>query len=160
MENQYLHEVSITAIIVKDGKYLITRRSKDKRKFPGMWTVPGGRLEVSDYVNLPKDTNHHWYNVLEKVLRREVKEEVNIEIDQIEYITSMTMTVGEYPTLIVSCIAEYVAGEIELQEEEADKYEWVSLEEAKDYDLIEGIYDELVMAENYRKGIKSEWKKF
>ena len=48
--NQYLHEVVITAIIVKDGKYLITRRSLGKKRFPGMWTVPGGKLETKDYL--------------------------------------------------------------------------------------------------------------
>jgi len=70
--------VAITAIVVKDDKYLITRRSKEKRRFPCMWTVPGGRLEVSDYIDIPKDTKDAWYNVLEKTLKREVKEEVDI----------------------------------------------------------------------------------
>src|SRR5665213_2353499 len=41
MENKYLHEVVMTAIIIKDGKYLITRRSPNKKRFPSMWTVPG-----------------------------------------------------------------------------------------------------------------------
>ena len=41
--NQYLHEVAITTIVVKDNKYLITRRSLNKKRFPGMWTVPGGK---------------------------------------------------------------------------------------------------------------------
>ncbi len=160
MDNQNLHEIAITAIIVKDDKYLITRRVKTKKKFPGMWTVPGGRLEVSNYINSPKDTSHHWYNVLEKVLRREVKEEVNIEIDHIEYLTSMAMIAKDNPVLIISCIADYASGQIKLQEEETDKFAWVSLEEAKKYDLIDGIYHELIMAENQRKGIKSEWKRF
>lgn len=31
-KNQYLHEVAITAIIVKDGKYLIVRRAPSKKK--------------------------------------------------------------------------------------------------------------------------------
>ena len=35
-KNQYLHEVAITAIIVKDGRYLITRRSANKKRFPGI----------------------------------------------------------------------------------------------------------------------------
>ena len=73
------HAVTVTAIIVRDGKYLITQRSKDKKNFPGMWTVPGGNLEVEDYINLPKDTAHHWYNIFEKVLKREVVEEVGLE---------------------------------------------------------------------------------
>jgi len=79
-QNQHLHEVAITAIVVKDGKYLIAKRTPAKKRFPGLWTVPGGKLEVGDYVSLPKDTEHYWYNVLERVLRREIKEEVGIDI--------------------------------------------------------------------------------
>ena len=73
--NKLLHEVVITAIVVKDGKYLITRRSPDKKRFSGLWTVPGGKLETDDYLGLPKDTQFYWYNVLERVLKREVKED-------------------------------------------------------------------------------------
>jgi len=75
-DSKLLHEVVITAIIVKDGKYLITRRSLEKKRFPGKWTVPGGRLETADYTSLPRQTEHYWYNVLETTLKREVKEEV------------------------------------------------------------------------------------
>jgi len=161
MDNQYLHEVVITAIIVKDGKYLITRRSPTKKRFPGMWTVPGGKMEANDYLKLPKDSEHYWYNVLERTLRREVKEEVGIEIDNIVYVTSLaTVHADGSPSLIISCMADYVSGEISLQPEELDQYAWVSLEESKNYQLLDGIYDELVMAENLRKGKKGEWKRF
>lgn len=162
VENKSLHEVAITAIIVKGGKYLITRRAKAKKKFGGMWTVPGGHLEVSDYQNLPKDTKHHWYNIVEKTLRREVKEEVNLEVENVDYLTSIAMTVENSPTLILSFVADYKSGEVALQKEELDRAEWVTLEEAKKYDLIEGIYDELIMAEGVKqrrqRGIKSEWR--
>ena len=56
-------------------------------------------------------------------------------------------------------MAEYAGGEVNLHEGEADKYEWVSVEEANEYDLIDGIYDEIVMADKQRKGEKSEWKR-
>ena len=158
--NQYLHEVVITAIIVKDGLFLIERRSPNKKRFPGLWTVPGGKMEANDYLKLPKDTKNYWYNVLERTLRREVGEEVGLEINNIEYITSLA-TVHEdgSPSLVISCIADYVSGEVKLQEGETDQFAWVDLEEAKNYELIDGIYDELVMAENHRKGIKTEWKR-
>ncbi|MDO8555432.1 MAG: NUDIX domain-containing protein [bacterium] len=168
-KNQNLHEVAITAIVIKENKYLITRRSPNKKRFPGMWTVPGGKLETSDYINLPKDTKDYWYNVLEKTLRREVKEEVGIEIDNIEYLTSLAAVHQDgSPSLVISCTADYVSGEIVLQEDESDAYAWVTLKEAKTYELLDGIFDELIMAENQRNGSprfggegkKSEWKRF
>jgi 8-oxo-dGTP pyrophosphatase MutT (NUDIX family) len=155
-----IFEVVITAIIIKDGKYLITRRSANKRRFPGMWTVPGGHLETEDYTSLPKDTEHYWYNVLEKALRREVLEEVGLDIANIEYVTSLaSVHTDGNPSIVISCVADYVSGEIKLQEAETDKYEWVSLEEAKNYPLIDGIYDELAMAEAKRRGQKIEWSR-
>jgi 8-oxo-dGTP diphosphatase len=160
MEEKLLHEIVITAIIVKDGEYLITRRSPNKKRFPGRWTVPGGKLETEDYINLPKDTENYWYNVLEQVLRREVKEEVGLDIKNIEYVTSLaTVHDDGSPSLVISCVADYSGGDILLQKNETDKYEWVSVEEAKNYDLIDGIYDEIVMADKRRKGEKSEWKR-
>ncbi|OGG78639.1 hypothetical protein A3A36_00100 [Candidatus Kaiserbacteria bacterium RIFCSPLOWO2_01_FULL_52_12b] len=157
---QLLHEVVITAIIVKDGKYLITRRAPTKERFGGMWTVPGGKLETNDYVNLPKDTKDYWYNVLEQVLRREVKEEVGLAIKNIEYVTSLaTIHADGAPSLVISCMADWEGGEVILQENETDRYVWVSLDEAKSYDLIDGIYDELRMADARREGKNSEWKR-
>ncbi|MAH07225.1 hypothetical protein CMI38_03175 [Candidatus Pacearchaeota archaeon] len=153
------HVVAITGVIVKDGKYLITKRSLDKKAFPGKWTVPGGRLEVVDYINTEKDTGDHWYNVLEKVLRREVKEEVGLEIGNIRYLASMTFMRGDDPALIVSLFADHVSGEVVLDEESID-YRWVDLEEARSCDLIEGIYEELEMLDELLRGEKiGEWKR-
>lgn len=160
MENKYLHEVAITAIIVKDDKYLITRRSPEKKRFPGMWVVPGGKMETEDYLQLPKDTEFYWYNVLERTLSREVKEEVGLDIENVEYLTSLaTVHDDGSPSLVISCIADYAGGEVKLQEGETDAFEWVTLKEAKEYDLIDGIYDELVMAEDQREGRKSQWER-
>jgi 8-oxo-dGTP diphosphatase len=158
--NQYLHEVVITAMIVRDDKYLIIRRSPEKKRFPGRWTVPGGHLEIQDYLDLPKDTAEYWYNVLERALRREVAEEVGLEIENIQYVISMaTIHADGSPSLVISCLADYAGGEVKLQPEEVDQSAWVSLEEAKNYDLIDGIYDELVMTEAKRRGHKSEWRR-
>ena len=105
-KSQSLHEVVITAIVSKDGKYLVTQRSMKEKRFPGFWTVPGGKLE-----------------------------------------------------LVISCIADYASGEVKLQEDEADNFVWVTLKEAKNYNLIDGIFDELVLADKKRRGIKEEWSR-
>lgn len=164
--SQLLHEVAITAIVVKDGKYLITRRTLTKKRFPGKWTVPGGRLQTGDYIHLPKDSQDAWYNVLERTLRREIKEEVGLEIKNIEYVTSLaTIDKSGTPILVISCMAEWQNGEVVLQLDETDEYAWVSTEEAKGYELIGGIGEEFMMVDERRlpaqagKGKKSEWRK-
>lgn len=158
--NENSHDVVVTGIVIKDGKYLITQRALTKKNFPGKWTVPGGNLEMKDYLNKQKDTSVHWYNILEEVLRREIKEETGLDIRNIGYITSMTFIKPDNsPCLIISLFAEHAEGEITLDSESIN-YKWVSLDEAKDYDLIEGIYEELVMLDNLLKGNRiNEWKK-
>lgn len=152
------HHIAITGIIIKDGKYLITRRSHSKRLFPGMWTVPGGNLEMIDYVNDKKDTSSHWYNVVEKVLRREIMEEVGLLVKNINYLTSMTMMAGDNPMMILSLYCDHHEGDVILNDESVD-HKWVTLEEAKEYELIEGIYDELVMLDKILKGDEvNEWQ--
>ncbi|MDO8528443.1 MAG: NUDIX domain-containing protein [Nanoarchaeota archaeon] len=160
MTNENSHDVVVTGIVVKEGKYLITRRALTKKNFPGKWTVPGGNLEMKDYLSREKDTGSHWYNVLEEVLRREVREETGLEIKNIGYVTSLSFIKSDNsPTLIISLFAEHLNGEVVLNNESID-YKWVSLEEAKNYDLIEGIYEELIMLDNLLKGNKiNEWKK-
>lgn len=153
------HYIVVTGILVKSGKFLITKRADWEKAFPGKWTVPGGKLEVLDYVLREKDTSSHWYNLFEDLLRREVKEEVGLEIKNIGYITSMVyIREDKIPTIIVSLWAEPVEGDIRLCNALTD-YKWVNLEEAKDYDLIEGIYEELEMLDKQlRTGEIDEWK--
>jgi NADH pyrophosphatase NudC (nudix superfamily) len=151
-------EVVITAIIQKDGKFLILQRSASKRRFPGRWTVPGGHLETSDYTNEPKDTAEYWYNVLEKALAREVAEEAGLKIKNVRYVTSLaTVHADGAPSLVISCLADYASGQIRLQPEECQAHAWVDLKEAKSYDLIDGIYDELAMADSVAKGKPIGW---
>ncbi|VVB78666.1 Nucleoside triphosphatase NudI [uncultured archaeon] len=154
------HHIAVTGIIIKDGKYLITKRALHKKNFPGKWTVPGGNLETRDYLDRKKDTSVHWYNVLEEVLRREIFEEVGLKIQDIGYITSMTFIKPDNsPMLIISLFANYSSGEVKLNEESCDS-RWVSLEEAKNYDLIEGIYEEIEMLDKMftQKAGIGEWK--
>ncbi len=159
-KSQLLHEVAITAIVVKEGKYLITKRVATKKRFANKWTVPGGRIETGDYINLPKDTEECWYNVLERVVRREVKEETGLEIKNIEYVTSLaTIDKEGTPIFIISCMADWESGDVVLQEDETDQFAWVSTEEAKNYELIGGIDEELLMADARRHGEKGEWKR-
>jgi len=155
-----VHYIVVTGIIVKDNKFLIVKRAGWEKAFPNRWTVPGGKLEVLDYALKEKDTPHHWYNIFENVLKREVKEEVGIEISDIGYVTSMVyVRPDDIPCAIVSLFASPVSEEIKLCNALSESA-WVSLEESKKYDLIEGIYEELEILDNFLKtGKNMSWKK-
>ena len=159
MENKQ-HYITATAIIMKEGKYLIAKRSTSEKAFPNRWTVPGGKLETSDYIHRSPDAGSVWYNVLEDLTRREVREEVNLEIENIRYLASITfIRPDKKPGLIISFMADYKGGVVAL-DPALTEHAWVTLEEAKKYDLIEGIYDELRMAEQFVKtGKVDAWKK-
>ena len=63
------------------------------------------------------------------------------------------------PSLIISLWCEDFQGEVILDNALTD-YKWVSLEEAKTYDLIEGIYEELeILDKKLKIGENFEWKK-
>jgi len=155
-----VHYVTVTGILVKDGKYLIAKRADWEKAFPGMWTVPGGKLEVLDYALKQKDTSVQWYNVLENLLKREIKEEVNLDVKNIGYVTSLVyIRPDEIPCLVISLYAEPVGDEIKLCKA-LTEYKWVDLEEAKNYDLIDGIYEELAILDEFlKKGKGMEWGK-
>jgi len=63
------------------------------------------------------------------------------------------------PTIIVSLYADYESGEIKL-EDSLTEYKWITLEEAKEIDLIEGIYEEIKMLDDFLKTGKAiQWCK-
>ena len=160
VDRNLIHYIVVTGIILKDGKYLIAKRAEWEKAFPGKWTVPGGKLEVLDYVLREKDTSSHWYNVFENLLKREVEEEVGLEIKNINYVTSMVyIRSDKIPCLIVSLYAETENENIRLCHALTD-FAWVNLEEAKNYDLIDGIYEELeILDKKLKTGSTLEWGK-
>lgn len=142
-------------------QYFIAKRDNNP-PFPNKWTVPGGKLEVDDYASRSKDTPDCWYNVFEFAGVREVKEETNLDIDLsgLEYVVSMAFfREGKVPSLIVSLAAPVTnPDEVKLSDELVD-YAWVTLGEAKGYDLIDGIYGELEILEAKLNGGKKVWGK-
>lgn len=152
-----LHFVTATAIIAKkntDGavRFLIAKRAPTEKAFPNKWTVPGGKLVRHEYENLPKrpyvpgqkeSTAPQWYNIIEWVVRKEVREEVNVEIEKPEYLTDLAFIRPDgYPVVTLSYWAWYKSGEVKINHEMSD-FAWVTAAEAKKYDLIEGIEEEI-----------------
>ena len=152
-----LHFVTVTGIIVKnddDGepKFLIAKRAPHEKAFPNKWTVPGGKLVRTEYENLPKrpyaagqkeSTAPQWYEIVDWVLRKEIREEVGLEIEKPRYLTDLTFIRPDgYPVLTLSYWCRFKSGEVRLCKDLTD-HSWATLEEARNYDLIEGIWEEL-----------------
>ncbi len=160
MDSNKAHYVVVTGIIVKDGRYLIAKRAATEKAFPNQWTVPGGKLELRDYITRKKDTSAHWYNLCDNVLRREALEEAGLKVKNIKYITNLVYIRDDgIPALIISLFARYDSGDVKLCSALTD-YAWVALEEAKNYELIEGIYEEIELLDKHLNGEKiGVWKK-
>lgn len=152
IHDKELHRIAITCIIYNDErKFLVTKRSPTKIAFPNKWTVPGGGLSTDDYVNTPKNKDTQWYGAAEKTLIREVKEEVNLEIGKPLYLLDLTFIRPDgIPVLVLSYYAPYVSGDVKL-DADAVEYKWVTLKEAKELDLISGMYEELEMVDKILK---------
>ena len=68
----------VAAVIVKDGNILATQRGYGE--FKGKWEFPGGKIQKGESQ--------------EEALIREIKEELNADIDVVDYLTTVSY---EYP---------------------------------------------------------------
>ncbi|MDO8565184.1 MAG: NUDIX hydrolase [bacterium] len=150
IQNKELHRIVTTTLVYKpDFTYLITQRALHKKSHPGMWTAPGGGLTVDDYINTPRSEHGEnlWYGVLEKSLKREVKEETGLDIGKPEILTDLTFIRADgIPVFCLVCFAPYIGGEARIDldpEGDTIDFAWVTLEQAKGYNLIGGIWDEI-----------------
>jgi len=155
-----LHRVVATAIIHKNGKYLIVQRSPNLRVYPGKWGLPGGGLELEDYINTPKTTSDSWYFAIANALRREIKEETGLEVGKLKYLLDLVfIRPDNIPVVTLSYYCDWKSNEVKLNDENIN-YAWFAFEEAKEYDLVEGILDEIEMVDKILKGENSEKVEF
>ncbi|GGF00305.1 NUDIX domain-containing protein [Flavobacterium limi] len=89
------------AIILKDKKILVTQRS-EKMKLPLKWEFPGGKIEENE-------------NEIE-CIKREIKEEINIEIDVFRRLSNSIYDYGTFKINLIPFLANYISGEIILAE--------------------------------------------
>lgn len=72
LANDKTHLVLINALVVKDGKILIGKRSEEETHEPGSWAIPGGKIER---------TEGDVWQIAEQTLAREVEEETGVIIE-------------------------------------------------------------------------------
>ena len=109
----------VAALIKKNNKYLIARRSTGSKEVLGKWEFPGGKVEKDE-------TEEH-------AIEREIKEEFEMDIKAIKYLTN---NVCEYPSKTIDLRlyeCKYLSGEFHLHDH--SEYKFVSKNEMLKYDL-------------------------
>ena len=115
---------AVGAVVFKDGKMLIIKRSQEPGK--GKWSVPGGRVELGETVY--------------EAARREVLEESSIEIE-VEHVLDTADNIVrdedgrvKYHYVVIDVLARYVSGEIRAQSD-AEECRWVTPRELVEMDI-------------------------
>lgn len=110
------------AIIEKDGKFLITQRPEDGRHNGGRWEFPGGKM---DWGENPRES-----------LKREIKEELNVEILVEEIFEISSNVYGEDKhVVLLGFHCAYSEGDI--SKKDIQDYKWITPDKMKDYDITE-----------------------
>jgi len=113
--------VGVGAVIINDNnEILLTLRGKKAKNEKGTWEIPGGAIEFGE--------------TLEAGLIREVKEELDIEIDVLKLIQvcDHLIPTEKQHWVAPSYLCKIVKGKPTIMEpEKCDKIDWFSLEEAQ-----------------------------
>ena len=114
----------VAAIIIKDDKYFIAQRNRNKHM--GLsWEFPGGKVEKGE--------------TFEIALKREIKEELNIEINIKNKLGEENYKDDKINVKLHYFICSHFNGEIILSEHEDSA--WVTKNEFKNYNFAEGDSD-------------------
>jgi mutator protein MutT len=122
--------VAVGAIVAENGRVLMARRGKEPSY--GFWSVPGGA------VHLGED--------LKAAARREIKEELGIEVeltDVIEIMERVTRDAGgriQYHYVVIDYLARHVGGE-PTPSPEALEVRWIAPEDFPKYEMTRGTAD-------------------
>lgn len=133
----------------EDGRCLILKRDEREKVHPGMWGVPGGKLEHGDLdLANPSRLNGDVADFEGKVadlLRREAHEEAGITLgDDFRLLGDIVFVRPDrIPVVMLQFGAEYAGGEVVLEEGAFTDSAWVTAEEVQQYDCIDGIQSEV-----------------
>lgn len=108
----------VAAVIKKGDKIFITRRSYGE--FQDMWEFPGGKIEVGE--------------TKEEALIREIKEELELDINNLEYLTTVEYDYTSFHLTMHCFICEICGGSLNLNAHNDAK--WVSLDELESQDWV------------------------
>ena len=109
---------AVNALIIKDGKLLVVKRREKEIPWPGMYVMPGGRIEKGE-------------SKKEAVIR-EVKEETGEDVRVNRYIGTRKFYWRYIPFTVSFYTAEIIGGRTRPLKKEVAKIKWLSLDEFLD----------------------------
>lgn len=133
-------------------KFLLLKRSERETVLPGKWSYPGGKLEHTEVAELITDLGKPAIdgidNIIGKLAAREAKEECGLKVQEDGKIIRNKVFVRPdgIPVFMATIASEYSGGEVILEHDAFTDHAWVSLEESKNYDCIDGIQEEAALA--------------
>ncbi|MFA6587893.1 MAG: NUDIX domain-containing protein [Patescibacteria group bacterium] len=150
IEKLFYFVANVVIFRESDKRCLILKRDEREKVHPGVYAVPGGKLEWADF-DLAKPTRLNgevldFENAIENLLQREVKEEAGIEIQGgLRYINSMVfIRPDEIPVAFIKFAAKYKSGEVKPEPGSFTDFAWVNAEELKNHKCIKGIPEEIL----------------
>lgn len=132
------YSIIVNSIIINsDNKVLIAQRSFEENHEGGKWSIPGGKIESTG----------EEHNILLKNIKREILEEVGIEIfDDIVLIydnTFIRTNSDEVLALIFLC--KYRSGEAKPLEDTID-VKWIGKDEINDFEFPPNVKEYILKA--------------
>ncbi len=120
------HIVLVNAVVEKDGRILISRRSFGESHEPGRWSIPGGKVDR---------TEGNVWNIIEKTLHREILEETGIEINNDVVLLSNNTFIRStgHHVIMLLFLCHWKSGEARPLEDTID-IKWISEEDINDFE--------------------------
>jgi len=118
-----LHVVYVESWIINDKKeLLLAQRSSTDDNEPGVWTSPGGKIDVGEATS----------GIVEETLSREVLEEVGVVVENPRYLESGSFYRSSgHHVVRMSFLVDYVSGDPQPLEDQ-DAVKWVNFDEARE----------------------------
>ena len=111
----------VTAALIRDDEKILIAQRGRSQKFGRQWEFPGGKLNKGE--------------TPEACLRREIREELNLEIQVDEHFCTVHHHYSDFKIELMAFWCSIVGGSLELEEHE--QVRWVTVPEMKQYSFVE-----------------------